>query len=100
MGGPVSSYVVTLTPVASSDASVTTTCPTINCLVTGLTPGAAYAATAVAIQGGVASAASVPLLVTPPAATAAALNGAEPTSPTTLAVSVDPPAGITFTSVS
>ena len=92
-GGPVSSYTVIMCP-AGGGTCVSSTCPTINCLVPGLTPNTKYATTAVATQGGKPSAPSAPVALAAPALTSAA-----PTSPTTATVTADPPTGVTFTSV-
>ena len=97
-GGPVSSYTVIMCP-AGGGTCVSSTCPTINCLVPGLTPNTKYATTAVATQGGKPSAPSAPVPVTTPALAAPALTSAAPTSPTTATVTADPPTGVTFTSV-
>ena len=98
-GGPVSQYQVTLCP-TSGGTCVKATCPTINCLVPGLTPDTQYTATAVAIQNGKPSATSAPADVTTPAANAPALTSADPTSSTTATLTADPPQGVAFTSVS
>ena len=97
-GGPVSSYTVTMCSTAGG-ACVTAACPTINCLVPGLTPNTQYSTTAVATQSGKPSAPSEPVSVTTPPTAAPALTSATPTSPTTAIVTADPPAGTTFKSV-
>ena len=98
-GEPATAYTVTLCP-AGGGACVTATCPTTTCLVPGLAPGTKYNAKAVAIQGGSPSPSSPPVEVTTPAAGAPSVTSAVPTTATTAAVTLDPPAGVVFTSVS
>ena len=97
-GGPISSYTVTMCPNAFG-VCVIAACPTINCLVPGLTANTQYSTTAVANQNGKPSAPSAPVSVTTPPTAAPALTSAAPTSPTTATLTANPPAGTTFKSV-
>ncbi|KAL4448135.1 hypothetical protein ABPG75_005354 [Micractinium tetrahymenae] len=95
--GPVDKYKVTLCEQPAGTPCVTKECPTITCPITGLTPGAAYRVSAVAVIGGseVPAANTLPLVM--PDAGAITLVRAADTGSTTGEATAVPPPAVTIT---
>ena len=99
-GGPVTSYEVKLCPnPPASAACISATCPTVSCPVTGLTPGATYTVSAVALVGGTRVPASNTLQLAMPDANSPTLTSAVDVSSTTGAAIAAPPPSATYTQV-
>ena len=98
-GGPVSLYDVRLCPTAGGGRCVPATSPSINCPVPGLTPGATYRASALAVVDGKRVPASNMLLLTMPDANSPTLVSAVDTSGYTGQAVAQPPPGSNFTQV-
>lgn len=100
-GPPVLAYLVKLCPIPPyTGRCVNTTCPTINCPVTGLRPSTKYNVTADAtLQTTVKVPASNSLELMTPPLTAPTLTSAAATSSTTGTASAAPPPGMTCTQV-
>ena len=79
-GGPVTLYDVRLCPLAGGGRCVSAASPTINCAATGLTPGATYRVSALAVVGGRRVPASNMLVLTMPDANSPILISAVDTS--------------------
>jgi hypothetical protein len=98
-GGPVSLYDVRLCPLAGGGRCVSATSPTINCRATGLTSGATYRVSALAVVGGKRVPASNMLVLTMPDTNSPTLISAVDTSGYTGQAVAAPPPGTTFIQV-
>ena len=92
-------YNVRLCPTVGGGRCVSATSPTINCPATGLTPGATYRVSALAVVGGERVPASNMLLLTMPDANSPTLVSAVDTSGYTGQAVAAPPPGANFTQV-
>jgi len=93
----VEKYIVKLCLQPDGTPCITKECPGIDCPVDGLTPGADYEVSAVAVVNGTTVPASNQLPLEMPTANAITLIDAHDTGPTTGSATAQPPPGVTIT---